>query len=512
MTISALEYVQNILGKQGQWNEQSTGYAFAPTNIALIKYWGKRNDLLNLPTTSTLSITLPDKGCFTQLSLNKQGKDDYWLNKHSVPCNTPFSQRLKKFLDLVRPKNIGFKVETQSNIPIASGLASSACGYAALTLALNKLFSWDLTKQQLSQLARLGSGSACRSFWPGFVEWHAGNDATGLDCYAEPLTEYAWPKLRIGLLITSYREKKVGSRAAMQRTLATSPYYSMWLAKSLSDLNIVKKCLAQHDFALLGKTVESNALALHASIMTAWPPIIYSNKKTLEAMQKIWQLRQNGLLVYFTQDAGSQLKLLFLEKDRQSLLTIFPQMEVLFPFSSIDLHNQVILVDQADKAYASIEKIAAHQQALCHRAFSIFIFRSTKTGLELLIQKRHPSKYHCAGLWTNTCCSHPRPGEDLLSAGRRRLHEELGLTVDTLIHKGSFHYIAAFSNGLTENEVDHVLVGFVASNTNLLNINTTEIADSRWVFVKQLQKELHSYPQQYTPWFSQALTLALQET
>ena len=165
----------------------------------------------------------------------------------------------------------------------------------------------------------------------------------------------------------------------------------------------------------------------------------------------------------------------------------------------------IILVDDQDCEIGVAEKLAAHQQNLLHRAFSVFIFRENQER-ELLLQQRAFDKYHSGGLWTNTCCSHPRKGEDTLSAGKRRLREELGL-VTSLTDVGRFHYNVHFSNGLSENEMDHVLIGTIAKDTPIIP-NPEEIHAYRWITLPRLQQELAAYPEQFTPWFAQALEIA----
>jgi len=306
------------------------GRAFAPTNIALCKYWGKRDAELNLPQTSSLSISLGDKGALCQLRPRAQS-DSFSLNGQSMALVSPFGQRLKAFLDLFRIKHdFYFQVDMQMNIPYAAGLASSACGFASLVLALNDLLAWGLESRALSILARLGSGSACRSVVPGFVEWRAGSSADGMDSYAERLDEN-WPTLCIGLLIVSEREKPLASRLAMERTVATSALYSAWPEKVRADLHCLKKAIKEQDFRLLGETAESNALNMHALMLSAWPPISYALPETLTAMQSVWKLREQGLLVYFTQDAGPNLKLLFQAQDREQVSAAFPSAEIIQP-------------------------------------------------------------------------------------------------------------------------------------------------------------------------------------
>jgi len=167
--------------------------------------------------------------------------------------------------------------------------------------------------------------------------------------------------------------------------------------------------------------------------------------------------------------------------------------------------EQVILVDKNDNPIGTAEKLAAHRDNLCHRAFSVFIMRKKKE-IEVLLQQRAAHKYHSANLWTNTCCSHPRPGEDIIAAGKRRLKEEMGIET-SLKSIGSFHYIAHFENGLTENEIDHVLIG--NDHRDTFHPNQEEVQAYRWINLSDLQNELMHHPQQFTPWLKKALALFL---
>lgn len=167
--------------------------------------------------------------------------------------------------------------------------------------------------------------------------------------------------------------------------------------------------------------------------------------------------------------------------------------------------EQVILVDLNDNTIATMGKLQAHQEGLCHRAFSVFVLRKNQNQTETLLQQRHQDKYHCGGLWTNTCCSHPRPGEDTRAAAQRRLTEEMGLQL-SLREVGVFHYIAHFANGLTENEVDHVFVGLYDEQAETgFKPDPQEVMASRWVSLEALETELQATPELFTPWLTQAL-------
>lgn len=158
----------------------------------------------------------------------------------------------------------------------------------------------------------------------------------------------------------------------------------------------------------------------------------------------------------------------------------------------------VVLVDEQDNAIGTMEKQQAHVEGVLHRAFSIFIFNSEK---KMLLQKRASSKYHCGGLWTNTCCSHPRENETVLDAANRRLEEEMGMSCN-LQSIFSFVYKAEFENGLTEHEFDHVFFG-ESNSTPTLNLE--EVEDFRYIGMEELQIEINENPAHFTPWFLIAL-------
>lgn len=164
--------------------------------------------------------------------------------------------------------------------------------------------------------------------------------------------------------------------------------------------------------------------------------------------------------------------------------------------------TRVILVNEQDDAIGEMEKMQAHREARLHRAFSVMLYRKQQDALEFLLQKRHVDKYHCGNLWTNTCCSHPHPGETVQEAAERRLQEELHLKV-ALKQIGHFRYIAEFANGLTEHEFDHVLIADYPHEVT--DFNRDEISELKWVSADALQHELEKNPQTYTPWLSEVV-------
>lgn len=162
------------------------------------------------------------------------------------------------------------------------------------------------------------------------------------------------------------------------------------------------------------------------------------------------------------------------------------------------VEDQVILVDENDKPIGTMGKLEVHQKGLLHRAFSVFIFNDKG---EMLLQRRALSKYHSAGLWTNTCCSHPQPNEDTLAAANRRLNEEMGMKAE-LSHKASFIYKTPFDNSLTEHEFDHVFIGY--SNSDPV-INPEEVASFKWMSLESIRSEIKTNPENFTSWFKIAL-------
>ena len=168
---------------------------------------------------------------------------------------------------------------------------------------------------------------------------------------------------------------------------------------------------------------------------------------------------------------------------------------------------QVILVDENDNAIGTAEKMSAHVKGLRHRAFSVFIVNRIDNEWEVLLQQRAWNKYHSQGLWTNTCCSHPNPEEDIISAAERRLQEEFGFTLPLHV-VGKFHYIAHLKENLIENEVDHVLIGY--GKPAVIQPNPEEIVAYRWCALSELKIALQQKPEDYTAWLREALRLVEQ--
>ena len=166
----------------------------------------------------------------------------------------------------------------------------------------------------------------------------------------------------------------------------------------------------------------------------------------------------------------------------------------LFRTFIIYMEEQVILVDTNDQPLGLMPKMEAHEKGVLHRAFSVFVLNDKD---ELMLQQRALHKYHSPGLWTNTCCSHQRDGETNIAAGKRRLHEEMGFVTE-LREVTSFIYKAPFDNGLTEHELDHIMIG---NFNNTPNINPEEVASWKWMAVEAVRDDIKSNPENYTVWF-----------
>jgi diphosphomevalonate decarboxylase len=282
-------------------------------NIALIKYWGKRNEKLILPTKSSISISLEDFVTATHVTKNTSSCDLIWINGKEIAGTA--RKKVINFLNVFRKLyNVKdhFIVDSKNSFPTAAGLASSASGFAALTKALNELYDLKLSKKELSILARRGSGSACRSIYDGFVIWHRGKKPDGSDSYAEQLfPQNHWPELKIVPIILSGKKKKICSRTAMQQTVKISPLYHEWVARSEARIKPMIDAIKNKDFHALGELAERDALEMHKCMRSA--QIDYFLPETHQIIGKVQQLRKDGIPCYVTIDAGPNVKIITLD-------------------------------------------------------------------------------------------------------------------------------------------------------------------------------------------------------
>ena len=273
--------------------------------------------------TGSLSVSMRDRG--THMKLARAARPELWIDGTRRPDSDPATRRMAAFLGLFGGP---YKVESRSSVPVAAGLASSASAFAAAVRALDAMHDWELAPRLLSILARLGSGSACRSVFDGFVEWRVGQREDGMDSHAVPL-DVVWPEFRLGLVTVSSKAKPVGSREAMRRTRETSLLYHAWPEQVASDLAAMRPALATRHLARVGEVAERNALAMHATMLAARPAVCYWQEGTLRALQRVWDLRKKDVPVYATMDAGPNVKLLFEAKHEAAVREALPVMEVL---------------------------------------------------------------------------------------------------------------------------------------------------------------------------------------
>ncbi|MEZ4367968.1 MAG: diphosphomevalonate decarboxylase [Kofleriaceae bacterium] len=288
--------------------------ARACANIALVKYWGKRDAALNLPAAGSLSLTLDGLVTTTTVELAPALADDE-VTLDGRPATAAEAERVSRFVDLVRApagRATRVRVTTGNDFPTASGLASSASGFAALALATTAAFEVTRSPAELSALARRGSGSAARSLDGGLVLMHAGARADGVDAFATALPAAPWQQaLRMVIAVVAGGVAKThGSRDAMEHCAATSPLYPAWIDQVPRDLDAALAAIAAGDVAALGALAEANALAMHATALAARPAIVYWLPATLAALAEVRRLRADGVPAWATMDAGPHVKVL----------------------------------------------------------------------------------------------------------------------------------------------------------------------------------------------------------
>lgn len=278
--------------------------AEASANIALIKYWGKRDARLNLPETGSLSLTLEALRTRTQVTRIDAASDRLVLDGVSVEGRA--LERVGCFVDLVRGLsgcNDRVEVASSNSFPTAAGLASSASAFAALAVASLDAFGVELAPPEISRLARQGSGSAARSVFGGFCRMNAGVYPDGRDAFGEPFVGAAL-ELSAAVVVAKAPKKATGSTEGMNLTQKTSPYHSAWVATVSRDLAAAEDALRAGDWTMLADVVEGNCLAMHADAMAARPGILYFKPSTLWAIDVVRALRRDGTPVFFTIDAG----------------------------------------------------------------------------------------------------------------------------------------------------------------------------------------------------------------
>ncbi|MGC8851437.1 MAG: diphosphomevalonate decarboxylase [Candidatus Micrarchaeia archaeon] len=290
----------------------------ATPNIAVVKYWGKRDDKIILPMEGSQSFTIDSLKTRTTVMFSDRFKEDeFWLNGNKVDLTEKEVAERMQQLDVIRKKAglaLKAKIVSINCFPTAAGFASSASGLAALACAASKAAGLDLDSKELSILARLGSGSACRSVVGGFVEWHKGTRADGSDSYAETIYPAShWPELRLVSAVLAEGKKKVSSRAGMKQTIATSVLYPARLAYLPKLLKEMREAVGKKDFAKFAELTMRESNNMHATMLDTWPPIIYLNDLSKQVIYAVHELNANGMKAAYTFDAGPNAHVYTLE-------------------------------------------------------------------------------------------------------------------------------------------------------------------------------------------------------
>jgi len=277
--------------------------AEASPNIALVKYWGNRDDLLRLPSNGSISMTLGGLRTVARVAFDPAATVDTLLIDGKV-APPAARQRVAKHLDLVRAAaghHLKARIDSSSNFPSGAGIASSASAFAAITMASAAACGLPLESAALSRLARRGSGSACRSVWGGFVEWLAGDEDES--SYAIPLAPGEhWPLIDL-VAVVSQAPKSTGSTEG-HRLAASSPLQSARVADTPRRLSACRRALLERDFAGLAEVVELDSLMMHAVMMTSSPALVYWEPSTLTVLHAVAEWRRQGHEVCATVDAG----------------------------------------------------------------------------------------------------------------------------------------------------------------------------------------------------------------
>lgn len=288
----------------------------ATSNIAFVKYWGRLDEALRLPLNGSISMNLAAASTTTTIEFDESLTADRF-DEASMPLNPKQAARVIQHLNRIR-KHTGFqghaRIATQNNFPMGAGIASSASGFAALTVAIARAANLHLSERELTLLARQGSGSACRSIPPGFVEWHAGE--TDEDSYAEQIAPSDHWDIRDLVAIVQTGHKAVGS-ADGNKLVHTSPFNELRVRLADVSLGVIRRAILDRNWTRLGEETEREAIRLHVVAMTSHPPIFYWSPVTLRLIQAVTEWRRSGLEVYYTIDAGANVHVLARGEDAE---------------------------------------------------------------------------------------------------------------------------------------------------------------------------------------------------
>jgi len=308
--------------------------ARAPANIAFIKYWGKQDERLRLPLNPSISINLSDVHTVTTVEFSPDYPEDVveirmqnTTYKNSLQRNVVGEETIRKseqervvaHLNRIRKiarMRLSAKVVSANNFPSSSGVASSASGFAALTVAAAAAARLKLSERELTILARMGSGSACRSIPDGFVMWEAA--ATSEESYAYSLFPESYWDIRDIVVIVARHMKEVPSTEGMRKA-GSSPLLPGRIRGVTQKIGLLKRALEKRDFPTLGRIIEEDSVSMHAVMVTQDPPVFYWNDATITVIRAVSAWRDNGLPVYATLDAGPNVHVMCEGKDEEKV-------------------------------------------------------------------------------------------------------------------------------------------------------------------------------------------------
>lgn len=299
--------------------------AIAPSNIAFIKYWGKKNEELRLPENGSISMNLSNLLTTTTVEFSRNLNKDIVIINNQKDLNQ--QNRVIRHLDKVRQMakiTDKARVVSRNNFPSGTGLSSSASGFAALTLAASWAAGLNLSEKEITILARQGSGSSCRSIPDGFVEWLDGK--TSDTSYAVSIFPPQYWSIADVVAVVSEQGKKVSSTEG-QRIAASSPFFKVRLSRIKNKIKLIKKLIKEKNFPKFGELIEAEALELHAIMLTSKPSLIYWLPGTVRIMKLVKKWRSNGLLVYFTINTGQDIHLICEKKDVEKVCSRLKKIE-----------------------------------------------------------------------------------------------------------------------------------------------------------------------------------------
>jgi diphosphomevalonate decarboxylase len=330
--------------------------AIAHPNIALIKYWGKRDSAANLPAVGSLSVTLSALSTETTIEFDSRLSEDVLiLNGQAHPAE---QARLSACLDALRRlagERLHASVSSRNDFPTGAGLASSASGYAALVTAAGAALGIEDADARLLDIARIGSGSAPRSMFGGFVLMQNTNNGTRCE---QILAPDDWP-LEIVVAVTTEESKDVTSRDGMEQSRLTSPYYDAWTGTHAADLEQARTLIRERNFSALAELAEHNCLKMHSVMLTTRPALIYWSPTTLACMHRVADMRRQGVPVFFTVDAGPQVKAICLPEATEEVAAALQDVPGVMGVTAGGLGAGARLIDDAHIDAPDIDKIGS---------------------------------------------------------------------------------------------------------------------------------------------------------